>query len=95
MIGAGSARPYHVTLAGIPGRARIRRSLVDREHGWVERAWRGMGAPVWPRGSQLDTLRQDQEPDVTTDTLIAIEGRVTLTGTLADLGMLLIEIEEA
>jgi len=94
MIGAGSARSYQVTLTGTPRRVRVRRSLVDRDHGWAERAWREMGAPVWPRGSQLDSLRQAQEPAVTSETVDAIDGRVTLTGTLADLGMLLIEIEE-
>jgi len=94
MIGAGSARSYQVTLTGTPRRVRVRRSLVDREHGWAERAWREMGAPTWPRGSQLESLRQAQEPAVTSEIVDAIDGRVTLTGTLADLGMLLIEIDE-
>ena len=94
MIGSGSARPFHIVLTGVSPRVRLRRSTVDREHGWAEQAWRAMGAPAWPNGSQLNALRQAQEPSVTAETVTSTDGRLALTGTVADLGMLLIEIEE-
>jgi xylan 1,4-beta-xylosidase len=94
MIGPGTSRAFEIELKGLPRRVRVRRSLVDREHGWAERAWRAMGSPTWPDAAQLDQLRHAQEPATTSQTLLPENGRLLLSETLSDLGMMLIEIEE-
>lgn len=94
MIGTGAARTFCLQLKGLPPRVRIRRSRVDREHGWAEKAWRDMGAPDWPGARQLAALRQAQEPAVSVTCADTYAGALALNETLADLGMLLIEIEK-
>jgi len=95
MIGVGPSRHFVLELAGLPHRVRIKSALVDREHGWAEQAWRQMGAPTWPNARQLDRLRLEQEPARATRTANTIEGRLSISETVGDLGMLLLEIESA
>ncbi len=62
MIGPGAPRSFALELANLPPRVRVTSSLVDREHGWVQRAWQEMGSPDFPLPAQLQTLRSAQEP---------------------------------
>ena len=95
MIGPGSPRTIQLQLQGLPGRVRLREAQVDRDHGWAEKAWREMGAPVWPDARQLASLRQAQEPAVSVTTAETQVGTLTISRTIADLGLTLIEIERA
>lgn len=94
MIGPGEARRFSLKLDGLPPRVRVRTSQVDRDHGWVEKAWRDLGAPTWPTPAQLTELRRLQEPAVSTRTLDTQAGTLTLAPTVPDLGMLFLEIEK-
>jgi beta-xylosidase len=95
MVGTGHSRRFNFELAGLPQRVRLKSSLVDREHGWAEHAWRQMGAPTWPNARQLDQLRHEQDPACSTRTADTVEGRLSINETVGDLGMLLLEIESA
>jgi xylan 1,4-beta-xylosidase len=93
MIGEGSPRTVRLTLENLPSRVRIRRSRVDREHGWIQPAWQALGAPDFPDARQLAVLREAQDPDVSLTTALPAAGRLELVETVADLGMVLLEIE--
>lgn len=92
MIGPGTARDFRVELTGLPRRVQIRRSSIDREHGWAERAWREMGAPTWPDTRQLAVLRERQEPACSRQTLDTEKGMLVLKERLPDLGVQFLEI---
>jgi len=94
MIGTGHSRAFDLELKGLPPRVRLRQSTVSLEHGWAERAWRDMGAPDWPDSRQLASLRLAQEPEVEVVSASTEAGTLTLKPVLADLGMMLIEVEK-
>ncbi|MFA5204677.1 MAG: hypothetical protein WC708_09780 [Lentisphaeria bacterium] len=94
MIGPGQTREFALTLHNLPESVRVRRSLVDRDHGWARPAWVEMGSPAYPNQKQCQALRDAQEPEIREQ---VIQGRnpLELRETLRPLGMMLIEIEEA
>jgi len=93
MIGTGVSRTFDLTLAGMPKRVRVTRSLVDREHGWALPAWQEMGSPDWPTSAQLDSLHEAAAPEVRMRSESLDGGLLVIRETISPLGMLLIEVE--
>lgn len=93
MIGNGAPRTVAVTLDRLPARVRVTRRLVDKEHGWAQRAWQEMGCPDWPTGRQLDTLHLASQPAVTVTTENTVNGRLELRENLSPFAIELIEVE--
>jgi len=95
MVGTGSSREFSLRLTGLPPSVRVKRSLLDRVHGWAEGAWRKMGAPDWPKGGQLAELRKLQEPCCSCRLLYTDGGSLSLNEKVSDLGVVFMEIERA
>lgn len=94
MIGPGAARTISLQLNNLPPRVRVTSSLVDRENGWVQRAWQELGSPDFPTPPQLCRLRDAQEPTSQVKTVITEKGQLNISETIADLGMMLVEISK-
>jgi len=95
MIGHGESRSCEVTLTGLPPRVRLRRRLVDREHGWARPAWVEMGSPDWPTPDQLQVLHEAAMPGETVETHDTEDGRLTMRQELDAHAFALIEVEKA
>lgn len=93
MIGTGSPRSFDLTLTGLPPRLRITRSRLDREHGWVQKAWLELGAPDSPTPEQVRRLHEASEPTRDVRTELTEAGRLRLRETVPDLGVLFLELE--
>lgn len=94
MIGGGDPRIFRLTLENLPPRVRVTSSLVDRDHGWAQRAWQEMGMPDFPKPKEVERLREAAEPTTCSTTCDTEGGRLTITETVQPLGMLLLGIEK-